>query len=72
MLRVLQFFNPVVMIDSADLPNRKKKVCDYIAIESNGKSETLSKVIEMPRTTPEDVPTSGPSGLVGDSRVLKP
>ena len=54
LLRVLQFFNPVAMIEFRRLAHEEEKVCDDIAIELTGKPETLSEAIEMLRPAPED------------------
>ena len=63
LLRVLQFFNPIAMIEFRRLAHEEEKVCDDMAIELTGKPDALTEAIEMLRPSPEDYePESGRSG----------
>lgn len=61
-LRMLMFYNPVVMIEFRKMAQEEENVCDDIAVALTGKPEALSEAVDMFRSAAEEH-TPGASGI---------
>jgi Zn-dependent protease with chaperone function len=53
-LRMLMFYNPVIMIEFRKMAQEEENVCDDIAVALTGKPEALSEAVDLFRSTAEE------------------